>query len=73
MSTKFILQLGSIKNYNLALSNLETLLHVIKGIMGSGILAMPDAFKNAGYAFGFGATIFITVVSSYCVHLLVTI
>jgi solute carrier family 36 (proton-coupled amino acid transporter) len=39
--------------------------------MGSGILAMPNAFKNAGYAFGLVATIAIGVICSYCVHLLV--
>ncbi|CAB3374933.1 Hypothetical predicted protein [Cloeon dipterum] len=52
-------------------NNLDTLLHVIKGIMGSGILAMPDAFKNSGYALGTAATIFIGIVQSYCVHQLV--
>ncbi|XP_059481293.1 proton-coupled amino acid transporter-like protein CG1139 [Neocloeon triangulifer] len=52
-------------------SNLETLLHLVKGSMGSGILAMPNAFKNAGYAFGFVATIAIGVICTYTVHLLV--
>ncbi|XP_059483177.1 proton-coupled amino acid transporter-like protein CG1139 isoform X2 [Neocloeon triangulifer] len=59
------------RDVHLPTNNLETLLHVIKGIMGSGILAMPDAFKNAGYAFGFFATIVIGIIQSYCVHQLV--
>ncbi|XP_065345197.1 proton-coupled amino acid transporter-like protein CG1139 [Cloeon dipterum] len=52
-------------------TNLETLLHLIKGSMGSGILAMPNAFKNAGYVFGAVATIAIGVICTYTVHLLV--
>ncbi|XP_034935092.1 proton-coupled amino acid transporter-like protein pathetic isoform X2 [Chelonus insularis] len=52
-------------------SDLDTLIHLLKGSLGSGILAMPMAFKNAGLFFGLFATFFIGAVCTYCVHILV--
>lgn len=52
-------------------SDLDTLIHLLKGSLGTGILAMPLAFKNAGLAFGLFATFFIGAVCTYCVHILV--
>ncbi|XP_012281912.1 proton-coupled amino acid transporter-like protein pathetic isoform X2 [Orussus abietinus] len=52
-------------------SDLDTLIHLLKGSLGTGILSMPLAFKNAGLTFGLFATFFIGAVCTYCVHILV--
>ncbi|KAF4527238.1 hypothetical protein B566_EDAN016111 [Ephemera danica] len=49
----------------------ETLVHLIKGSLGTGVLAMPYAFSNAGIALGIPATLFVGFVCAYCVHILV--
>ncbi|XP_023315117.1 proton-coupled amino acid transporter-like protein pathetic isoform X2 [Trichogramma pretiosum] len=49
----------------------DTLIHLLKGSLGSGILAMPMAFKSAGLFFGLFATFFIGAICTYCVHILV--
>ncbi|XP_045531065.1 proton-coupled amino acid transporter-like protein CG1139 isoform X1 [Pieris brassicae] len=51
-------------------TNIETLLHLLKGSLGTGILAMPHAFSNAGYVVGSIGTIVIGVLCSYCIHVL---
>ncbi|XP_030570953.1 proton-coupled amino acid transporter-like protein CG1139 isoform X2 [Drosophila novamexicana] len=52
-------------------SDLETFVHLLKGSLGSGILAMPMAFANAGLWFGLVATLFVGTLCTYCVHVLV--
>jgi len=49
----------------------ETLLHLLKGSLGTGILAMPKAFYNAGYVVGLIATIIIGLLCTYCMRILV--
>ena len=34
------------------ISNTDTIIHLLKGFIGTGILAMPDAIKNSGLIFG---------------------
>lgn len=53
--------------------DLETFMHLLKGCFGTGILAMPLAFKNAGIVFGLIATITIGIICTYCVHVLVSV
>jgi len=50
-------------------SDMETLIHLLKASLGTGILAMPMAFKNAGLLFGLVSTFFIGLVCTYCIHL----
>ncbi|XP_014470141.1 PREDICTED: proton-coupled amino acid transporter 1-like [Dinoponera quadriceps] len=52
-------------------SNAETLIHLLKGSLGTGILAMPNAFCNSGFLVGVIATIIIGVLCTYCLHILV--
>ncbi|XP_053623995.1 proton-coupled amino acid transporter-like protein CG1139 isoform X1 [Plodia interpunctella] len=52
-------------------SDLDTLIHLLKGSLGSGILAMPMAYLNAGLYFGLVATFTIGGICTYCVHVLV--
>lgn len=54
-----------------ATSNTETLIHLLKGALGTGILAMPQAFYFAGYASGIINTIIIGILCTYCLHILV--
>lgn len=51
--------------------NSETLFHLLKGSLGTGILAMPNAFKNSGYLVGSIGTIVIGVLCTYCIHQLI--
>ncbi|KAL0279965.1 UNVERIFIED_CONTAM: hypothetical protein PYX00_001405 [Menopon gallinae] len=52
-------------------TNAETLLHLIKGSLGTGILAMPNAFYHAGWALGVCGTTAIGMICTYCIHLLI--
>ncbi|CAH0703678.1 unnamed protein product [Spodoptera exigua] len=52
-------------------TNLETFLHLMKGSLGTGILAMPKAFSNAGYVVGSVGTVVIGVLCTYCIHILI--
>lgn len=52
-------------------SNLDTMIHLLKGNIGTGILAMPDAFKNAGLYVGLFGTLLLGVICTHCMHMLV--
>ncbi|KAH8371237.1 hypothetical protein KR093_006713 [Drosophila rubida] len=52
-------------------TNWETLFHLLKGSLGTGILAMPNAFRNSGYLTGAIGTIVIGIICTYCIHQLV--
>ncbi|XP_067012180.2 proton-coupled amino acid transporter-like protein CG1139 isoform X2 [Anabrus simplex] len=47
------------------------LAHILKSSLGSGILAMPHAFKNGGLVFGLVATLIVGYICTHTVHILV--
>lgn len=49
-----------------------SLVHLLKSSLGSGILAMPAAFKNAGLAVGGFGTIIVGFICTHCVYILVS-
>lgn len=52
-------------------TNTDTLIHLLKGSLGTGILAMPMAFKHSGYIVGSVGTILIGLLCTYCIHILI--
>ncbi|KAF0301127.1 Proton-coupled amino acid transporter 4 [Amphibalanus amphitrite] len=54
-----------------ATTSCETLIHLLKGNVGSGILAMPDAMKNSGLLVGIIGLQLIGAVAIHCMHMLV--
>lgn len=57
--------------FNFDNSNTETLVHLLKGSLGTGILAMPKAFGQAGYLSALINTILIGILCTYGLHILV--
>lgn len=49
-----------------------SLLHLLKSSLGTGILAMPMAFKNSGLLFGAVGTLIVGFICTHCVHILVS-
>ncbi|ETN67040.1 amino acid transporter [Anopheles darlingi] len=49
-----------------------TIIHMLKGSLGTGILAMPSAFRNGGLVFGLLGTTLVGVIYAHCVYLLVS-
>lgn len=47
------------------------MIHLLKGNIGTGILAMPDAFRNAGLAIGLVGTLLMGAICTHCMHMLV--
>lgn len=51
----------------------ETLTHLLKASLGTGILAMPAAFMYSGLVLGIFATILTAFVCTHCSYILVRI
>uniref|UniRef100_A0A8D8QK37 Proton-coupled amino acid transporter 4 n=1 Tax=Cacopsylla melanoneura TaxID=428564 RepID=A0A8D8QK37_9HEMI len=49
----------------------DTLLHMMKASLGTGILAMPNAFQHSGYLVGTVGTLLIGFLCTYSMHMLV--
>lgn len=50
-----------------------SLAHLLKSSLGTGILAMPLAFKNSGLLVGALGTLIVGFICTHCVHILVSI
>lgn len=51
---------------------METLTHLLKASLGTGILAMPFAFMRAGLYGGIFATILTAFICTHCSYILVS-
>lgn len=49
-----------------------SLAHLLKSSLGTGILAMPMAFKNSGLLVGALGTLIVGFICTHCVHILVS-
>ncbi|KRT85733.1 Amino acid transporter [Oryctes borbonicus] len=54
-------------------SDCDTLTHLLKASLGTGILAMPAAFNGAGLVLGIFATILVAIICTHCSYILVSI
>lgn len=52
--------------------NCDTLTHLLKASLGSGILSMPLAFKYTGLAMGIVYTIIVAIICTHCAYILVS-
>ncbi|XP_055841088.1 proton-coupled amino acid transporter-like protein CG1139 [Episyrphus balteatus] len=59
------------RNVKIPTTNTETFIHFLKASIGTGVLAMPSAFSNAGYINGLILTAIIGSIALYCLHLVI--
>jgi len=57
---------------NHKISNTDTIIHMLKGNIGTGILAMPDAIKNSGLLVGNIGLVLMATICVHCMHILVS-
>lgn len=65
------LQSGGKTPPHLRTSNLASLMHLLKGNIGTGVLAMPSACKYAGLWAGPIGVLLIGCIATHCMHMLV--
>jgi len=53
------------------ISNCDTIVHLLKGNLGTGILAMPNAIKNSGLIVGNLGLVVMAFICIHCMHILV--
>jgi len=68
-STALPVEVGEEREHTI--SNLETIIHLLKGNIGIGVLTMPIAISNAGLVGGVLGMVFVAVITIHCMHTLV--
>ncbi|XP_023343262.1 proton-coupled amino acid transporter 4 [Eurytemora carolleeae] len=69
-STKIDIVKGEVEEHH-KISNCDTIIHLLKGNIGTGILAMPDAIKNSGLILGNVGLVLMSAICIHCMHTLV--
>ncbi|KAI7685505.1 hypothetical protein SSS_02266 [Sarcoptes scabiei] len=59
------------ENHEKKTTNLQTMMHILKGNIGTGILAMPNAFMNAGLYLGLAILPILCILCTHSMHILV--
>ncbi|XP_036369659.1 proton-coupled amino acid transporter 1 isoform X1 [Octopus sinensis] len=52
-------------------SNMSSIMNFLKGNIGTGLLALPSAFKHSGLWVGFAGILFLGCIATHCMHILV--
>ncbi|XP_063591704.1 proton-coupled amino acid transporter-like protein pathetic [Penaeus indicus] len=60
----------SVRDISNPTTDCETMIHVLKGNIGTGLLAMPEAFMNAGLWVGFFGIPIMGIICVHCMHVL---
>ena len=58
-------------NLDKKISNTDTVIHLLKGNIGPGILALPDAIKNSGLLVGNVGLVVMATICIHCMHIMV--
>ena len=58
-------------SYHFSCRNFETIIHILKGNIGIGVLTLPRAIRNSGLIGGLIGLTAIAAICIYCMHLLV--
>lgn len=64
-SGEFDNQTSSSNSFTNRTTDAQTMMHILKANIGTGVLAMPNAFKNVGLWLGF---ILIPLIGAVCIH-----
>lgn len=62
---------AAVRDIENATSNLQTMMNLLKANIGTGVLAMPYAFKNSGLMLGLIGLAFFGTLCVHCMHMLV--
>lgn len=64
---------NEVKRFEHSTSNFQTFIHVIKGNIGTGLLALPLAVSNAGFILGPIGLLLMGIIATHCMILLLDV